>query len=195
MTAEAQYVMRFPAREYLSLPDMKPTIHAPATPAPTHRQDHWRERDQVIELIAIFKFVKVAGLLAISFGLIKLLDPAVGQKMQSWIFALSESSAHPYILKALVQVTSFSGRQIQSFGVIALFYATLYMIEGIGLWHQSRWAEYLTVIASATLIPLEIYEIYRRVTIPRVGALVINVIVVLYLIYRLRHEDERSRIV
>lgn len=174
---------------------MKPTIHAPATPAPTHKQEHWRERDQIIELIAIFKFVKVAGLLALSFGLIKLLDPAVGERLQSWIFALSETAAHPYALKALVKVTSFSARQIQTFGVIALAYATLYMIEGIGLWHQSRWAEYLTIVATALLIPLEIYEITRRVTVPRVGALVINVIVVIYLIYRLRHEHERIRIV
>jgi uncharacterized membrane protein (DUF2068 family) len=44
------------------------------------------------------------------------------------------------------------------------------------------------------LIPLEIYEITRRVTVPRVGALVINIVVVIYLIYRLRHEHERSRI-
>jgi uncharacterized membrane protein (DUF2068 family) len=174
---------------------MKRTIHAPATPARTHRTENWRERDQIIELIAIFKFVKVAGLLAISFGLIKLLDPAVGERMQSWIFALSESATHPYALKALVKVTSFSARQIQTFGVIALAYATLYMIEGIGLWHQSRWAEYLTIVATSLLIPLEVYEITRRVTVPRIGAFVINIIVVIYLVYRLRHEHERIRLV
>jgi uncharacterized membrane protein (DUF2068 family) len=71
----------------------------------------------------------------------------------------------------------------------------LYMIEGIGLWHQSRWAEYLTIVATSLLIPLEIYEVTRRVTIPRIGALVVNVVVVIYLIYRLRHENERVRIV
>jgi len=174
---------------------MKPTIHAPAVPARTHREESWRERDQVIEAIAIFKFIKVAGLIGISFGLRKLLDPAVGEKLQSWIFALSESAAHPYILKGLVQVTSLSSRQIQGLGVIALLYAMLYMIEGIGLWHQSRWAEYLTIVATSLFIPIEIYEITRRLTIPRVGALLVNIIVVIYLIYRLRHENERVRIV
>ena len=174
---------------------MKPTIHAPAVPAKTHKQENWRERDQIIELIAIFKFVKVAGLLAISFGLIKLFDPAVGQKLQSWVFALSESAAHPHILRALTEVTSLSERQIQTLGVIALSYATLYRIEGIGLWHQSRWAEYLTIVATSLLIPLEIYEITRRVTMPRVTALLVNIAAVMYLVYRLRHENERSRIV
>jgi uncharacterized membrane protein (DUF2068 family) len=174
---------------------MKPTIHAPQVPAPTHKQENWRERDQIIELIAIFKFVKVAGLLAISFGLIKLLDPHVGETLQSWVFALSDSATHPHVLDALVKVTSLSARQIQTFGVIALAYATLYMIEGIGLWHQSRWAEYLTIVATSLLIPLEVYEITRRVTVPRVTALVVNLAAVIYLVYRLRHEHERMRIV
>lgn len=174
---------------------MKPTIHAPAVPAPTHKTESWRERDQLIEIIAIYKFVKVAGLLAIDFGIIKLLQPTTADRVQNWILALSNSAAHPHILKALVLVTSTSPRRMQALGVVALFYATLYMIEGLGLWHQSRWAEYLTIIATALFIPFEVYELYRRVTIPRAGALIVNVAAVVYLAYRLRHEEERVRII
>jgi uncharacterized membrane protein (DUF2068 family) len=174
---------------------MKATLHAPAVPARTHKNENWRERDQMIEIIAIFKFVKAAGLIAIDFGLLKLLDPAIAQRMQSWVLALSQSAAHPHVLRALVTVTSFSERRIQTLGVIALAYATLYMIEGIGLWHQSRWAEYLTIVATSLLIPLEIYEIARHATVPKVFALIVNIGAVIYLAYRLRHEDERIRIV
>lgn len=173
---------------------MQPTIHAPAVPARTHKNENWRERDQMIEIIAIFKFVKVAGLLAIDFGLLKMLDPAIAQRMQSWILALSQGAAHPHILKALVTVTSYSPRRLQTLGVIALSYATLYMIEGIGLWHQSRWAEYLTIVATSLLIPLEIYEIVTHMTLPKIIALIVNIGAVIYLAYRLRHEDERIRI-
>ena len=112
---------------------MKPDIHARATPAPTHKKESWRERDQLIEIIAIFKFVKVAGLLGISFGIINLLQPATALRLQNWIIALSSGASHPHILKALVMVSSYSPRRIQALGVIVLFYATLYMIEGIGL--------------------------------------------------------------
>jgi uncharacterized membrane protein (DUF2068 family) len=69
------------------------------------------------------------------------------------------------------------------------------MIEGIGLWHQSRWAEYLTIVATGLFIPLEIYEIFNRVSLPRVAGLIVNVAAVGYLIYRLRHEEERVRII
>ncbi len=107
---------------------MKPDIHAHATPARTHRKENWRERDQLIEIIAIFKFVKVAGLLALSFGIIHLLQPGTEQQLQDWILTLSDSAAHPHLLKALVTLSSYSPRRIQAAGVIVLFYATLYMI-------------------------------------------------------------------
>ena len=65
------------------------------------------------------------------------------------------------------------------------------MVEGIGLWFGRRWAEYLTVIATGLLIPLEIYELARKFTTPRVVALIVNVAIVIYLIVQLR-QKERS---
>lgn len=174
---------------------MRPDIHAPAVPARTHAKESWRERDQVIEIMAIYKFVKAAGLIGIDAGFVKLLQPATAERVQSWILALSNSAAHPVLQKYLVMLMNLSPRRMQALGVVALLYAMLYVIEGIGLWHQSKWAEYLTIIATATFIPLEVYELYRRLTFPRAGALLVNVVVVIYLIYRLRHPNERIRLI
>lgn len=174
---------------------MRPDIHAPAVPARTHAKESWRERDQVIEIMAIYKFVKAAGLIGIDAGFVKLLQPATAERVQSWILALSNSAAHPVLQKYLVMLMNLSPRRMQALGVVALLYAMLYVIEGIGLWHQSKWAEYLTIIATATFIPLEVYELYRRLTFPRAGALLVNVAVVIYLIYRLRHPNERIRLI
>jgi Predicted membrane protein (DUF2127) len=60
------------------------------------------------------------------------------------------------------------------------------LIEAIGLWHEKRWAEYLTVIATAGLMPFEIVELTRRVTVFRVGALVVNLAIVIWLVWRKR---------
>ena len=160
-----------------------------------HTAEHnWRERDQLIEMIAIFKFLKAAGLIAIAFGAIKLLDPATGDMLDRWINALSNTSAHPHIEAYLIRISNFSPRRIQQFGVGALLYATLFMIEGIGLWHEAKWAEYLTVIATSLLIPVEIYELVQRVTLPRAAALIINIAAVLYLIWRIRHPEHKIKI-
>jgi uncharacterized membrane protein (DUF2068 family) len=157
-------------------------------------QHNWRERDQVIEMIAIFKFLKAAGLIAIAFGAIKLLDPATGDMLDRWINALSTTSAHPHIEGYLVRLNNFDTRHIQEFGVVALLYATLFMIEGIGLWHEARWAEYLTIVATSSLVPFEVYELAQKLTLVRAAALVVNLAAVAYLVWRIRHPEHKIKI-
>ena len=68
-------------------------------------------------------------------------------------------------------------------------YAALFLTEGIGLWLLKRWAEWFTVVITGSLVPFEIYEIYRHPTIAKVLVLMINLAVVGYLLYRVRNES------
>lgn len=68
----------------------------------------------------------------------------------------------------------------------AFAYALLEGTEGVGLAMRKRWAEYLTVVATGALIPFEAYEVVHKVTLFRVGALLLNLAVVGYLGYRKR---------
>lgn len=157
-------------------------------------EPNWRERDQLIEIIAIFKFLKAAGLIAIAFGAIKLLDPATGDVLDRWISALSNTSAHPYIERYLIRINNFQPRHIQLFGIGALLYATLFIIEGIGLWHEAKWAEYLTIIATSSLVPFELYELLQRLTLVRAAAVIINLAAIAYLVWRIRHPEHKIKI-
>jgi uncharacterized membrane protein (DUF2068 family) len=65
-------------------------------------------------------------------------------------------------------------------------YAVLEGVEAVGLWWQKRWAEYLTLIATALFLPLEIWELTHRVTPFKILAFIINVAVVVYLLYAKR---------
>ena len=58
----------------------------------------------------------------------------------------------------------------------------LELVEGVGLWLAKRWAEYLTVVATAAFLPYEVYELTKSVTVTKVGAFVINVLAVVYLV-------------
>ena len=69
----------------------------------------------------------------------------------------------------------------------------LFVVEGMGLWRQKRWAEYLTVIATASFVPLEVYELVKDVTLPRIAALLANLLVVAYLVGVLRRGRGRTR--
>jgi uncharacterized membrane protein (DUF2068 family) len=63
-----------------------------------------------------------------------------------------------------------------------LLYGLLELVEGVGLWRARRWAEYLTVVATAAFLPLEVHELLKTVTITKVGAFAINVLAVVYLV-------------
>jgi len=65
----------------------------------------------------------------------------------------------------------------------AVVYAVIEGVEAVGLWRERRWAEYLTAVATAGFLPLEIHELVARVTALRVGALVANVAVLAWLIW------------
>jgi uncharacterized membrane protein (DUF2068 family) len=77
-------------------------------------------------------------------------------------------------------------------GLITL-YACLFLVEGVGLFMRRRWAEYLTVIATASFIPLEIYEIIKESSLPRVSLLVVNSGIVIYLSTGLRRKAARQQ--
>jgi len=62
-------------------------------------------------------------------------------------------------------------------------------VEGVGLWLSKRWAAYLTVIATALLVPVEVYALARHISVPRVATLIVNLAVVVYLIRHLRAEN------
>jgi uncharacterized membrane protein (DUF2068 family) len=67
-------------------------------------------------------------------------------------------------------------------GIVVSFYAVLEGAEAIGLWYGKRWAEYLTFIATALLLPLEVYELSERLSALKVLTLIINLAVVVYLL-------------
>jgi uncharacterized membrane protein (DUF2068 family) len=67
-------------------------------------------------------------------------------------------------------------------GAAAAAYALLEGAEAYGLWFQRRWAEYLTFVATALFVPYELYELAAKITVIRVGAFVINVAILLYLL-------------
>ena len=67
-----------------------------------------------------------------------------------------------------------------------LVYGAIEGIEAVGLWYQRRWAEYLTFLVTASLLPFEVYEISSRATPFKIIAFLINVAVVVYLLYAKR---------
>jgi uncharacterized membrane protein (DUF2068 family) len=84
------------------------------------------------------------------------------------------------------QLFSLQSGRLHLFAAIALVYAAIEGIEAFGLWYAKRWAEYLTLIVTASLLPVEIYELSHHVSPFKVVAFAINVVVVAYLLFAKR---------
>jgi uncharacterized membrane protein (DUF2068 family) len=67
-----------------------------------------------------------------------------------------------------------------------LAYAALQLTEGVGLFLLKRWGEYVAVVGTSAFVPLEVYELTHHVTWLKVGALVVNLLAVVYLVWTKR---------
>lgn len=79
-----------------------------------------------------------------------------------------------------------SPRRLEQVGAATFVYAGVFLTEGIGLLLGRRWAEWLTVLVTASFLPLELYELVERLRWSRVLLLAVNLAILLYLVARLR---------
>jgi uncharacterized membrane protein (DUF2068 family) len=147
-----------------------------------------RHGPRTLRIIAVFKFVKVALLVLLAIELFRLRRPDESAHLVAWLHALPIRSGHQLVGHAIEGILGMSARTIDLFSGIALGYAALYSVEGVGLWRHARWAEYLTVIATSLFIPVELWEIAARFSAMKVLALAINVAIVAYLVRLLREQ-------
>jgi uncharacterized membrane protein (DUF2068 family) len=136
--------------------------------------------------IALFKLVKAVLLIAVGIGAHKLLHRDVAQTILHWVEVLRVDPDNRFIHRLLARIFAVTPAQLRAASVGTFIYAGLLLTEGMGLLLRKRWAEYFTVITTAGLIPLEVYEISLHVTLAKFAVLVINVAIVIYLIAHLR---------
>ena len=142
-----------------------------------------------IWLIAIFKLVKGVLLLALGIGALSLLHKDVEEVATGWIDMLRVDPNNYYINKVLDRLLDVDDRKLEEISAGTFFYAALLLTEGTGLMLRKRWAEYFTVIATGSFIPLEVYELVKHFSLGKIVLIIINVAVVWYLIERLRKHD------
>ena len=152
------------------------------------RKKRLRESDRILTLIAVMKLVKAALLIALGIGALRLLHRDLVDTVMHWIDVLRVDPDNRYVHRLLERIFNITPRQLKALSIGTFFYAALFAVEGIGLWMRKRWAEYVTVITTSLFIPLEIYEIFHHVTLTRVVVTVVNLLIVWYLILRLRTE-------
>jgi uncharacterized membrane protein (DUF2068 family) len=147
-----------------------------------------QQRDIIIRLIALLKLGKALVLIAVAAGALSLVhrhDGALG----TWIDALVFDPHGKYVHELVTRISLLDDHALEVIGIGGLLYAAVFAIEGIGLMLRRTWAEVMTVIITTSFIPLEIYELVERKSTAKAVVIVVNVIVVLYLLRRLKREQ------
>src|SRR5579864_3133937 len=96
---------------------------------------------RLLRLIAVFKFLKAAALIAISFGTFRLLHKDLVDVAQRWVDRLGLDPGKHYVIVALEKVSRIGPGEIKKLGIVGLIYAALFLTEGTGLWMLRRWGE------------------------------------------------------
>jgi uncharacterized membrane protein (DUF2068 family) len=144
-------------------------------------------RFTVLRTIAVYKLVKVLLLVALAFGEVRLRDASLTDKLLVWASARPHGIEHEVVTRLIQWLSGLTSSKMHALRVVTLAYAAVFAIEGIGLWMQKRWAEWLTTIITASLIPLELWEMIQRPSFGIAAVLVANTAIVIYLAWHVAH--------
>ena len=142
----------------------------------------------MLKLIAFFRWSKAAVLIGAAFGAMRLLHPGVAQRIARWAMQLPFAAQHRFVSEGIAKLTHLDTTKVEWIVAGLFAYAALFTVEGFGLWLEKRWGEWLTVVATTSFIPFELYELWKRATLVRGAMLVTNVAIVIYLVWRIRQK-------
>jgi uncharacterized membrane protein (DUF2068 family) len=141
-----------------------------------------RRHDKGLVLIAAYKLLQALIFAALGVGAVKLLHQDAADVLARVADHLHFNSEWRLVDFILDRASLLDDPLLRRIGLAAFAYAALAILEGVGLYLEKAWGEYLTLLITASFLPWEVFEILRRVTWFRSGLLAVNVLVFVYLL-------------
>lgn len=140
-----------------------------------------RKHNQWLVLIAAYKFLLAAMFVAVGVGALRLMHKDIDDVISHIGDLLRFNPESRFVNFLYDRASIINDPLLRRIGALAFSYAGLSLAEGIGLYLEKAWGEFLTLAITASFLPWEIFEIFHRLTWVRVGLLVVNVLVFIYL--------------
>ena len=142
-----------------------------------------QNHNRLLLLIAIYKFLNALVFVAIGLGARHLLHKDIADELDLLARHLRFNPESHLVNFILEKATLVNDPLLRRIGFVAFCYAAVTTVEGIGLYLEKAWGEFLTLAITASFLPWEIFEIIRHnFTSFKAILLVINVLVFLYLL-------------
>lgn len=139
-------------------------------------------------VIGVFKLVGASLLAMAGLGAFRLMGRDLGTSAEHLVDRLHLDPENRLIHAALAGIPGVEPGRLRLIGVGTIVYALLYMVEGVGLLLRKRWAGYLVVVITASLLPIELVELARKLTAIRALVLGVNLAILVYLVVELIRE-------
>jgi uncharacterized membrane protein (DUF2068 family) len=141
-----------------------------------------RQHNKWLVLIAAYKLLQALLFVSIGLGAHHLLHKDVGDQFLAFALHFHFNPESRFIDFVLDKASLLHDPLLRRIGLVAFSYAGLSLVEGIGLYLEKAWAEYLTLAITVSFLPWEVFEIFRRLTLIRVSLLGANLLVFFYLL-------------
>lgn len=168
-----------------------PSASGPAGAAPAVRRGKEVRSAVILRLFAIERFIRAVLFLGLAYGLWRFRyarhsiestfdreRPVIRELLQQLGYNIDHSKLVGLIQHAL----TLSSRSLTLLAAALAGYAAVEVVEGVGLWLTRRWGEYFAMIATSVGLPLEIYDLTKKVTATTLIFLVVNLALVVYLV-------------
>ena len=143
-------------------------------------------------LIGVAKVFKAALMIALGIGAVRLLQGGIGEEVERWTRRLNVDAWNPWFQAFPAKLESVSPHKMSLLCAGAFVYGGLFLTEGTGLLLRKRWGEWVTIFITGSFLPFEVYELVaKEFSVFKLLLLIGNAAVVIYLIWRVRHEKGR----
>ena len=168
-----------------------PGSSGPAADAPAVARGKEIRGKLILRLFAIERFIRALLFVGLSYGLWHFRNSRTSIEQEfdrdlpvvrGFFRQLGYNIDNSKLVGLLRHALTLSSHTLTLLAVGAVLYAAIEVVEGTGLWLARRWGEYFALVATSLGLPLEIYDLTRKVGVTALVLLIVNVALVVYLL-------------
>jgi uncharacterized membrane protein (DUF2068 family) len=133
-----------------------------------------------LKIIAGAKIAKGVALAFLTLGVFDMIHKDLTALALRFVQVARISPENKYVELALVKLGLVEPSTLVRLGMLSALYASIELIEGLGLWFGTAWAEYVVVISTGLFVPEECIGLAHHPTWLRLALLLINSAILAY---------------
>jgi uncharacterized membrane protein (DUF2068 family) len=147
-----------------------------------------RSHNRGLLLVGLFKLSKAIFFGSLAAGALHLIHRNVGDFVLRVVDSLPVDPESHFVDMLMDRADLINVHQLRQFSFFTFSYSIVCVVEGTGLVLEKVWAEYITIVLTVMGLPWETYELFERFALFKVGVLLVNVAVLLYLLWLLKRK-------